>query len=336
MKSIAKTYTLTADVLPSGSKLALPPLSVKTEKHLSFTCDVPSLGEGKITVGHGKDISSGSWIEIDAEYIRAFAYYEYTDPKYRELIKEPIKHGFDSMKTVSVVINSNPHARETFAIVSTNSGMIKFDLFGWDGVAGEIFAMAEGTEITNCRLNWFTDGFSRKIWILGDSYSGIGHSARWPYYLYRDGFNNCMISGFPGMPSERAIEEFCRLVEMGAPEYAIWTLGMNNADKDGKISEGYLRSTERFLEICKERGITPILSTIPNCPKVNNRQKNEWVRSQPYRYIDFARAVGSTDSDEWYAGMLFTDEIHPATKGAEALYMQFLCDFPEIMQASNT
>ena len=336
MSSIVKTYTLTAQRLADGEKLALPPLAVKNEKHLSFTCDVADIGGAKITVGHGKDVSSASWIEIDSEYIRAYAFYDYNDPKYRELIKEPIKHGFERFNSLTVVINSNPHGKGTFAMVSTASGAVKFELNGWDGVAGEIFAMAEGTEITNCKLNWFTDGFSRKIWLLGDSYLGFGHNARWPYYLYRDGFNNCMITGFPGMPAESAIEEFSRLVEMGTPEYAVWCLGMNNSDKDGEINEKYLRSTERFLEICKREGITPILSTIPLVPNFNNVKKNEWVRSQPYRYIDFARAVGSNECVEWYEGMLAADRVHPLAKGAEALYMQVLCDFPEIMQASNT
>ena len=48
-----------------------------------------------------------------------------------------------------------------------------------------------------------------------------------------------------------------------------------------------------------------------------------------------ARTVGADKDVWWYPEMLFTDKVHPATKGAEALYMQVLCDFPEIMQKSN-
>ena len=123
-----------------------------------------------------------------------------------------------------------------------------------------------------------------------------------------------------------------RFVDRGQPEYIVWTLGMNNKDVDGKINEKYFESTNEFLRVCEERGITPILCTVPNVPERDNRPKNEWVRSSKYRYIDFARAVGSDKDVNWYPEMLCADRVHPATKGAEALYMQVLCDFPEIMQ----
>lgn len=336
MKRIVKPYTLTAPVLNPGERLSIPPHAIKTEKHLSFTCDVTELGGGEILVGHGIDISGASWLRITADEVNAYAYYSYTDPQYRTLFKEPLKHGLKLYGFVSVVIDVNPGEKITKMTLASADGMVSAVINGWDGVDGEIFASCEGVCLKNCKLNWFSDGFSRRIWLLGDSYSGIGHGARWPFYLYENGYNNCLISGYPGMPSEKAIEQFSRFVERATPEIAVWTLGMNNADKNGVISEGYLRSTEEFLRICKERGITPILSTIPNTPTVNNRAKNEWVRSQPYRYIDFARAVGSDENEEWYEGMLFTDKVHPSVKGAQALYMQVLCDFPEIMQRSNT
>jgi hypothetical protein len=110
---------------------------------------------------------------------------------------------------------------------------------------------------------------------------------------------------------------------------------MNNSDKDGKVNERYLKSVEEFIKICEERGITPILSTIPNVPERDNSPKNEWVRKSSYRYIDFNRAVGADKDVHWYPEMLSADNVHPAAKGAEALYMQVLCDFPEIMQKTG-
>ncbi len=336
MGRIVKPYVLTASTLKSGEKIAIPPHAIKTEKHLSFTCNLHDIGEGKIIVGHGKDISSGSWLEITKDEVKAYAYYSYTDPQYRLLFNEPFMHGLKLYGFVTVVVDSNPCERITRMTLASADGMVSTVVKGWDGVDGEIFATCEGVCLENCKLNWFSDSFSRAIWLLGDSYSGISHGARWPFYLYEYGYNNCLISGFPGMPAEKAIEEFSRFVEVATPEFAVWTLGMNNADKNGVLSEGYLRSTKEFLRICAERGITPILSTIPNTPTVNNRQKNEWVRSSPYRYIDFARAVGSDENEGWYAEMLSADNVHPSKKGAEALYMQVLADFPEIMQRSNS
>ena len=336
MKKIVSPYTVSAKRLDSGEKIALPPLSLKTEKHLAFTCDIDDIGDGKILVGHGYKQSSASWIEITAREIGAFAFYEYTDPQQRPLFKEPLAHGLTIKDFVSVVIDVNPHSKAKTIIVSTSSGMIKASVDGWDGCYGEIFASVEGISAENCKLNWYSGSFSRRIWLLGDSYIGFGHAARWPYYLYRDGYNNNLISGFPGMPAEMAIEEFSRFVDRGAPEFVVWALGMNNADKDGVINDKYLKSTEEFLRICNERGITPVLATIPNVPDRDNSPKNAWIRSLPYRYVDFARAVGSDKTPEWYPEMLSADRVHPSAKGAEALYMQVLCDFPEIMQQNNT
>lgn len=336
MKTIVSPFIVTAEKLSSGEKMTIAPMSLKTEKHLSFTCDISELGSGKILVGHGYEISSASWVEITENEIFAYAYYTYTDPKKRVLLKEPLVHNLKFKDFVTVILDINSYDKVSNLIVSTSTGMVKATLSGWDGCAGEIFAMTEGVDATNCKLNWFSGSFSRRIWLLGDSYIGFGHGARWPYYLYRDGFNQHLISGYPGMPAEDAIKEFLRFVDRGQPEYVVWALGMNNADVDGKINEKYFESTKEFIRVCEERGITPILSTIPNVPERDNTPKNEWVRSQPYRYIDFARAVGAYKDVNWYPEMLSADLVHPSTKGAEALYMQVLCDFPEVMQKSNT
>ncbi len=336
MKMVVSPYVLTAQKLSSGEKIALSSNAMKTEKHLSFTCDLSSLGDGKVLVGHGYNASSASWIEITSKEVKAFSYYSYTDPQYRPLFKEPLVHNFEIKDFLTVVIDIDTCNGMKTLLVSTSSGAVKATLDGWDGCYGEVFASVEGAELENCKLNWFSDSFSRRIWFLGDSYIGFGHGARWPYYLWRDGYNNHLVSGFPGMAAQEAIVDFARYVEHGTPEFAVWALGMNNTDKDGKINEQYLSATEEFLRICAERGITPILSTVPNVPERDNRPKNDWVRSQPYRYIDFARAVGSEKDVSWYPEMLSADLVHPSAKGAEALYMQVLCDFPEVMQKSNT
>ena len=39
--------------------------------------------------------------------------------------------------------------------------------------------------------------------------------------------------------------------------------------------------------------------------------------------------------DTWYDGFLGSDRVHPTPKGAKALAMQFLADFPEIMTYSR-
>ena len=337
MSGIVSPITATAEKLCSGEQIKLGRYSIKNAKHLSFTCNLANIGEGKLLVGHGYGVSGCSWLEIDKEEVRGYKFYTYSDPNTIPLFSEPIKHNLAVRDTLTVVIDVNPFEQTAYFIVATSSGAVKQEIRGWDGVDGDIFASVEGCEVTDCKLNWFSDAFSRKIWLLGDSYIGINNPMRWPYYLYRDGCQAHLISGYPGMPSEKSAEEFARYVELGTPEYAVWMLGMNNADIPDGISPGYLRATTEFLEICKQRGITPILATSPNVPGRINSYKNEWVRASGYRYIDFARAVGGIAPDsEWYPDMLYSDRVHPCAKGAEALYLQILCDFPEIMQRSNT
>ena len=108
---------------------------------------------------------------------------------------------------------------------------------------------------------------------------------------------------------------------------------MNDADTETTISGSYIAATEEFLEICEEKGITPILSTIPNVPDRINVFKNEWVKESGHRYVDFAVAVGGEEKGSWwYDRMLHSDKVHPTVSGALALYEQFIADFPEITE----
>lgn len=331
MKKTASPFVITKDILRDGESLVLPSISVKTEKHIAFTCDLGAPFGGKLLIGHGKDITAASWLEITADAVGAYAYYTYMEEPLRPLFDAPIAHGLSVYGTLSVIIDADPFSGRRFALIGTPAGQKKIELRGWDGCNGEIFVKVEGAELKNCRFSWFSGGFTRRVWVLGDSYLGLNEK-RWPYYLMRDGYTDLMLSGFPGMGSEPAVMQFELLAQKGTPEYVVFALGMNDGDEDGVIRARYLSSVEKFLKICKEKGITPILATIPNTPVVDNRYKNEWVRSQSYRYIDFARAVGSDTDVNWYEGMLSADLVHPDEKGAQALYMQLLCDFPEIMQ----
>lgn len=336
MKNVVEPYVAESKRLIDGEILSIPGVSVKTRKHLTFSADISDIKGGKIFIGHGYMVSSASWIEITADEIAAYAYYSYSNPQQRPLFEKQA-HGIEIKDYITVNIDvAHSEGATPCVIISSAGGALKLSMNGWDGVCGDIFAKVEGMSVENCKLTWSSDDFSRKIWVFGDSYIGFSHPARWPYYLYRDGYDHSLITGYPGMPAQDAIADFRIIVDKGNPEFAVWCLGMNNIDPDANtVNEAYLKATTEFIEICKERGITPILSTIPNVPERDNTAKNNWVRSLGYRYIDFARAVGSYENPEWYPDMLFTDRVHPAAKGAEALYMQVLTDFPEIMQRVN-
>jgi lysophospholipase L1-like esterase len=76
-----------------------------------------------------------------------------------------------------------------------------------------------------------------------------------------------------------------------------------------------------------------VLATIPCVPSYSNYYKNEIVRAAGNRYIDFAKAVdGEAVGSTWYAGMLYTDNVHPTALGAKALASRFVQDFPDTIQ----
>ena len=329
MNKIPGHYTVFAKNLEKGEELVVTKNVIKTRKSLSFTADIDTLSGGKLLVGHGYMKTNATWLEISDTSIEAYSYFSYSDPQKK--LKARVEHELKIKNFITVSIDFDIATLTAAVVVTTSSGSLKTEVNGWYGADGEVFASFTEASAKNCRLNWSCPDFAKPIWLIGASYTGFGNAARWPYYLRRDGFLNLLAMGFPGMNGQRAIKEFRAVIDMGAPQFAIWGIGMNNGDSADAINPDYLRTTEEFISICEERGIVPILSTIPNCPKVNNSFKNEWVRNSGYRYIDLCRSVGADEDVWWYQGMISEDQIHPTVLGAQAFYAQVLVDFPEMM-----
>ena len=324
-------FTAKAEKLLSGEFLNLPRNNIKDRTHLSFTCDLGELSEDSvIRFGHGFECSCGSWVEITKKTVAVCNFYSWHDPKQSyPLPVTEMENELSDFLTVSLTRDSR---EGTFLTVMSAKGMQKFTLGKIAGDIGEPFASPLGCEITNCKLNFLADGYADPIWVFGDSYLSFPDPARWPTYIYRDSFEKVLLAGYSGMSTQRGLEDFKLAITKGTPVYAVWCLGMNNGDKTEEPNPDWLAATEEFLAICKEKGIIPILSTIPTTPIANNNYKNEWVRNSGYRYIDFNRAVGSHKDNAWYPEMLYKDNVHPARSGGEALYAQVLVDFPEIMK----
>ena len=332
INTTVEPFTAKADKLVSEEFLEAVKTNVKDRWHTSFTCDVKEMGEDAIIrIGHGYEISCGSWLEISKKQIRAYNFYSWTDPQKREIY--PLTDlEIEIEEFLTVVINRDTAGNGVYVMLMTKGGMQKIDMQSLGGDIGAVFVSPLNCELENCVLNYVADGYADPIWVFGDSYLGYTWSGRWPYYLYRDGFNKVLLAGYSGMSTQAGLADFKVAIQRGTPVYAFWCLGMNNGDKEGVLNQAWVESTEEFLSICKEKGIIPILSTIPNTPKVNNAQKNEWVRNSGYRYVDFNRAVGADKDVNWYPTMLCHDGVHPDVSGAEALYSQVLVDFPEIMK----
>ena len=345
----------TADKLVEGTPLELENNTIINNKNLTFTCDIPEggLGEGLVRLGHGKTSYGASYVEITATQIMVYSYS--SGPS----LLATFDHGLTISDYLTVAIDADYHWADIR--ISTSTGYYTCAK-NWQGRNGAIFAEVDGCEVTDVSMRWFSEEYQNPIWMVGDSYFNSKDGSRWTSYLVTEGYKNFLMMSYPGMASERGLTEVKQALQHGTPQYIIWCMGMNNGDSiaNQTINESYLAATQEFLQICEEKGITPILSTIPSTPTVLNEIKNEWVREWARttggRYIDFSRAVcnetynaaligttvgnTSTTSEktnktgyQWYDNMLHGDAVHPGTLGAQALYMQFLADFPEIMRS---
>ena len=299
---------------------------VMNNKLLTFTFNIDRLGEGEIiSFGHGESNAGGSVVELTNTHIRA--YYRNSNPE--EHVNTT--HGLD----ISGIVKITVKAGYGTATVSIEIGEDRFvtGAFKWGGRNGSIYVRSDGAVLKDLSLSWSCSDFDKDIWLFGDSYLNMTDRSRWPSYMLKEGYTDYLMSGYPGRKSAAALDDFQTLLEFGTPKYAVWCMGMNDGDGASAANASWREATEAFLAICEEKGITPILTTIPNTPSVTNLFKNEIVKASGHRYIDFASAVDANKKGSpWTADMLSTDGVHPAPTGAKALWEQVKKDFPEILK----
>ena len=254
-------------------------------------------------------------------------------------------HGLDISGKVKVSVRATYD--KAVVIIETENGQYVSEPFSWLGRNGDVFVEAKNTTVKNVDFSWYCSGYDEDIWFMGDSFfdsSGLAIPTGWPYFAIKDGNTNACWFGFGGRRTEQALDEFKNALNYGTPKYAVWCVGMNNEDvwslgdsyndpDSWTVNSTWKWATDEFLAICEEKGITPILATVPNTKERINYFKNQVVKSSGYRYIDQSLAVGANDTaatSGWMSGYRHTDNLHPTALGAEAIYNRVLKDFPEL------
>lgn len=176
----------------------------------------------------------------------------------------------------------------------------------------------------------FNDG-NKPVYIFGDSYLSYRDDRLGGQLIQNGCTDNCLISAYAGAASTDMLKSFQSIVSVSSPKYVVWAMGMNDQNAYASWQTGIMN----VLAWCEENGAIPILCTIPSVPGRNHEQKNTWIRNSPYRYIDFAAAVGATSEGTWYEGMLSDDNVHPTEYGAQQLFLQMATDFPEITVSNS-
>ena len=329
LKDVVKHYSkgyasVSASSMNDGDTLYLPFTNLKKNNRYYFTARVSSFSE--ISIGHGQGVYGSSWLRITASQIIASYYFT-------EVVSEYINHGLSISNDIAVeiVVNNDNTAKVT---LWSNGSHFTATASRWFGEGNsDYFVSTPTATLTNCSFTWTSGDFVKKIWLFGDSYTSISDPARWCYYLHNnDDIDNILISGYGGENSNSGIVALNSAINnYGCPDTIIWAYGMNDGtDTSSAPAAGWENGILELMKICTSKGITPILCTIPTVPSINHEQKNSWIKSSGYRYIDFAKAVGASSSGAWYSGMLYSDNVHPTELGAKALYMQALIDCPEI------
>lgn len=306
--------------MQDGDSLYLEGNAIKKNKELVMVAQIVTMGT--IELRHGKDTYGASGVVIDEKTVRC---YNYTAEPTQTCAWE---HGLSVRGTVGIHGFVGPDS--TLQIRITAGGKIseKKDI-PWIGTRGGIELASAGTAMEKVIFAWDCADYSAPVWMFGDSYFTY-YEERWPYYLVREN-KAFLLCGFPGAMSSEMFPDFRQALEHGTPPVAVWCLGMNDPDADGGIDPEWKMYAEQFTADCRERGIVPVLCTVPNVPDRVHVYKNEYVRTCGCRYIDFASAVdGNEEGSGWAEGMLSADRVHPAVAGARALAAQVLLDLPEI------
>ena len=324
-----KFATVTGNLASGGNlQLTAPKNNLRKGERIVFEGNILSFDSLRIGLSFstavGTDSNQMNTFRIDGTNISYYARSNSTPVT--------VAHGLTLANNIQIIWEMSAEASVKLTLIS-NGNMFSHEFANFTRqTIGNPFVLSVGTVMTDCKLSWTCNDISKNIWMFGDSYFAYSPE-RWTYYLHQYGYDqNCLLDGFSGEGGTNGRVAFNNLLQYGTPKFAVWCLGMNDgADSDSAPSAEWVSARGYFLLYCEQNNVTPVFATIPTVPTISHEQKNAWIRSSGYRYIDFAKAVGASASGVWFSGMLSSDNVHPSETGAKALFAQVLIDLPEIM-----
>ncbi len=318
--------------------------SLVSNQVISFACELGALGEnGQLILAHGNlptvdgngayvgGAEGACWIVVKNGTAQVF--------NYSTLNQAPtvvtINHGLTVTDFLKVTVERN-YGNVANIRISTRAGGYREANVSWCASCGDVFAKPNGVDLTNVSLRWSLESLQEKIWVFGDYLAGNAKND-WTYYLNAKKYTKNAIFANNAMKAETALADLKWALDVGyTPQYVVWGVGMNDADSESAVNAGWKNATEEFLDICEDKGITPILVTLPTTATKLNASKNAWIKAwaaeKGERYIDAAGALGK-ESDtgySWYSGHLAANGEDLTDFGAETFLIQVLIDFPEI------
>lgn len=270
-----------------------------------------------LTFGRGLSTSyCGVWVSITNNTVTLNEYTTATN------ILKTVSHGLNIQKFIHVLLDLDDEGVLTVT-VSTLGGKFVFTHDVEGTMCGNLYAYTS-TTMTDVQVNATCKDLSKPLWILGDSYLGMGES-RVIGQLREYGFNDYLVSAQAGLGSQLAFAELKKLLLYGTPKTLVWCLGMNDSDS------AYQTTLSQLVDLCKAYKIELIVVKVPTVPNISHESKNTFSSQFDVRFVDWYGAVGTNSTGQWYTGCLSGDNVHPTKEGAQILAMQLLVDVPEIL-----
>ena len=313
------------DVAAGGSYSTDKSLEDESGYRICFTAKLAAL-TGEIRINKGTNSGYGAGFGIDANNLYVYLGTSTTPARTQA-------HGLSFADYIAITIDSHYIPKAT-VVISTNGGSYTWEVGYWSSMIGVLQVISSSDALSDCFLSYACEGVTKDTWVYGDSYLLNRDNTRWPYYLVYKEYTNFLLNGYGGRTSAIALQSLKTDLALNrVPKRIVWTLGMNDKDGDSTPNANWMNVINELISICDTYNIELILSTVPNVPATTtkNTLKNAWVRNSGYRYIDFAKAVSPNGDSTWYAGMLSSDNVHPAQQGAIALYHCAVTAVPELL-----
>ena len=162
----AKQYLLTAEglaemekeleELKSGSSATIKaPETLENNKVFAFGARLDDEFKGTISIGNGKGVEGGTWVEIDSDNVTV---YQTVNGTPTEIYKAENKVVIDSLINLKIHVKGDT-ANVSFMSVAEVDESLGNRVFNFDvtwSSAGDAFVSTQGNDLRNVKFSWYT------------------------------------------------------------------------------------------------------------------------------------------------------------------------------------
>lgn len=303
------TITNFSEQITSGNSISLVSSDAKNKYSINLVANVDTMNS--IIIKYGETDWSCGKVEITNTEIIIYSLYG----GWNEIKREAHNLNFSNIIGVNI-ISKNVHEIDVYVV--GNNGMHNTKVYYTNGVGflgsqgNSIMCTSNGSTLNNVFFSICNNGYESDLWAFGDSYFD-----GWPVKLTAIyGQNNCYFDGYSGRNSINAMTSVKKCLSLKTPKMILWCMGMNDPDTSTQVNSDWKNAFDELKQICDDRDIDLIVSTIPNVPDRIHTFKNEYIKNSGVNYVDIAKVLGAEQvGSSWYSGLIEVDNTHPNDNG---------------------